>query len=49
MRQSLRQNTRLDPRPPLSPVSQRQNAFQQSKTALYMICVVNCYGQIAQP
>ncbi len=37
------------PPPPLSLVFTRQNAFLQSKSPLYMICVVNCYGQRTQP
>ena len=47
MRPRRRRQDRLDPLPPLPPVLARQNAFLQSKTPLYMICVVNCYGQRA--
>jgi hypothetical protein len=49
MRRSLRRTTRSNPLPPCLPVLARQNAFQQSKTPFHMICVVNCYGQPAQP
>jgi len=45
MRRRRRRYNRSNPLPPCLPVLARQNAFLQSKTPLFMTCLVLCYWQ----